>query len=675
MSRKTLSRNDYTIGWISPIGCEHVAATAMLDEQHSELYPPESDNNAYTLGSMGGHNVVIAPLPRDEKGNRASARVASHMKSTFSAIKIFLVVGIAGSASKEVRLGDVVVGTKVTKSDAGKYLSGGRFEHNGIFTSPPVSARGQMRKLETTHDLFGTRIFSHYLADMARKFPNLTEGLTDSSDLKDILFRSDYAHVGGGNDCRFCDHRMAVERAPRVARDQFKIHYGLVASGDQVIKDAVERDKISERLNDKGPVYCLEMESAGLMGRDFVAIRGISDYADSHKNDAWQKYAAAVAAACAKEFLTMMPPHGVVDDAGKAGGSGDGSAAAPQLPQTGGDGGGAEGEGKSPAPPAIGQWKQIHLRKSGVNAVALSHDSKLLAAAVDNTILLWDTATGTLQKTLKATKAGVTGQMGDYDSVKALAISPDSKQLAWALQTSKWNIELCDLATGTCRAIRDGHRHRGTLKMSLAFSQDSKTLLSVGEDMTYVFLFDTAAAKLQKTHMPFRGGEHSIAFSHDARTLASGSRSVDGKIELWDMVTGRLQNTLEGHKGGVSCVAFSRDSRILASGSKDGNIRLWDTWSGQVRKTLVPVARQGLWALTFMQGFTLLSSTLKPNTIDVWDTETGQLQQAVPVSEDIGTVTTLLGSHDSRFFVSASLTRRSRGVRVWSQEPGVRGKD
>ncbi|RYP21593.1 hypothetical protein DL767_009233 [Monosporascus sp. MG133] len=46
------------------------------------------------------------------------------------------------------------------------------------------------------------------------------------------------------------------------------------------------------------------MEAAGLMN-DFpcLVMRGICDYGDSHKNDGWQRYAAAAAAAYAKEFL------------------------------------------------------------------------------------------------------------------------------------------------------------------------------------------------------------------------------------------------------------------------------------------------------------------------------------------------------------------------------------
>lgn len=83
------------------------------------------------------------------------------------------------------------------------------------------------------------------------------------------------------------------------------VHYGTIASGNQVIKTAVERDRLSAEL---GGVFCFEMEAAGLMNSfPCLVIRGICDYADSHKNKQWQMYAAGTAAAYAKEVLFMIP--------------------------------------------------------------------------------------------------------------------------------------------------------------------------------------------------------------------------------------------------------------------------------------------------------------------------------------------------------------------------------
>lgn len=96
-----------------------------------------------------------------------------------------------------------------------------------------------------------------------------------------------------------------IHRMPE--RDEPIIFYGPIASGNQVMKNAVQRDEISR---DAGWALCFEMEAAGVVN-DFpsLVVRGISDYADSHKNDDWHAYAAAVAAGCAKELLSYVVPH------------------------------------------------------------------------------------------------------------------------------------------------------------------------------------------------------------------------------------------------------------------------------------------------------------------------------------------------------------------------------
>ena len=72
------------------------------------------------------------------------------------------------------------------------------------------------------------------------------------------------------------------------------------------MKDGLTRDKAAAELK----VLCFEMEAAGLMN-DFpcLVIRGICDYSDSHKHKNWQRRAAAVAAAYAKELLCLIPSY------------------------------------------------------------------------------------------------------------------------------------------------------------------------------------------------------------------------------------------------------------------------------------------------------------------------------------------------------------------------------
>jgi nucleoside phosphorylase len=82
------------------------------------------------------------------------------------------------------------------------------------------------------------------------------------------------------------------------------IHYGCIASGNQVMRCGETRDRLARELG----IICFKMEAAGLMDTfPCLAIRGICDYADSHKNKEWQEYAAAAAAAYAKEFLLTTP--------------------------------------------------------------------------------------------------------------------------------------------------------------------------------------------------------------------------------------------------------------------------------------------------------------------------------------------------------------------------------
>lgn len=121
----------------------------------------------------------------------------------------------------------------------------------------------------------------------------------------DHLFDSSYEHVSGPG-CSECDVERVLKRDTRRTPGVPKVHYGIIASGNTLVKDAASRARLLRHLD--FDCICYEMEAAGLMN-DFpcLVIRGICDYADSHKNDRWQPYAAATAAAFAKELLSYVP--------------------------------------------------------------------------------------------------------------------------------------------------------------------------------------------------------------------------------------------------------------------------------------------------------------------------------------------------------------------------------
>ncbi|KAH0533236.1 hypothetical protein TsFJ059_001827 [Trichoderma semiorbis] len=120
----------------------------------------------------------------------------------------------------------------------------------------------------------------------------------------DQLFRSAYDHIEGQPNCNICDSKQLLVRKSRTDGNPI-IHYGIIGSANQVMRDGITREKLRQ---EKG-IICFEMEAAGLMdSMPCLAIRGICDYADSHKNKRWQPYAAAAAAAYAKELLSAIPP-------------------------------------------------------------------------------------------------------------------------------------------------------------------------------------------------------------------------------------------------------------------------------------------------------------------------------------------------------------------------------
>lgn len=144
----------------------------------------------------------------------------------------------------------------------------------------------------------------------------LAEHLARMDDMEDYkkpendrLYQADYLHVGGKN-CNQCDSRKMVERSNRRKDRAIHVHYGTIASGNCVLKDAITRDAYATdpELN----VLCFEMEAAGLMNiLPSLVIRGICDYCDSHKNDEWHKYAALAAAVYARELLLVLRPQRV----------------------------------------------------------------------------------------------------------------------------------------------------------------------------------------------------------------------------------------------------------------------------------------------------------------------------------------------------------------------------
>ncbi|KAM0146260.1 hypothetical protein ACHAQE_010831, partial [Botrytis cinerea] len=346
---RSFEHDDYTVGWICALPeTELVVAGAMLDEEHPVLPAADpGDTNVYLLGKIGSHNVVIACLPAENTGRVSAAIVAKDMLRSFKAIRFGLMVGVGGGAPSciesdsdtkedcedededdddddevekrgDIRLGDVVISLHskssqaVVQYDFGKSLQGGGFFQTGTLNKPPNILLNAIGILQGQYVRKGGNNLSEHLTRMVSTSPGLARKFEYQGSGKDRLFKRNVGHVNGKKTCKACCGLADVNLVKRRQRGGTSpvLHYGTIGSADQVMKDSVLRDLWAEEKN----IICFEMEAAGLMDTfPCVVIRGICDYADSHKNKIWQPYAAATAAAYAKELLRVIPGQAVTN--------------------------------------------------------------------------------------------------------------------------------------------------------------------------------------------------------------------------------------------------------------------------------------------------------------------------------------------------------------------------
>jgi len=304
---RKFARDQYHVGIICARPMEVAAVKLTLDNEHGSLVRTDWDSNTYTFGRIGGINVVVACLPAGVSTNMSAASVATDMMRSFS-IKFGLMVGIGGgvwSEKTDVRLGDVVVNqpngmhSGVVQWDCGKMKTDGLFRSTATLVRPPHLLLKASRSLKERHKPEGGEINDHLQRVFEKCWPQLANNFQHQGQEHDELFEADYGH-SNGDTCADCDRSRLVRIRPRRTDDHPRIHYGNIASGDQVVKDGLTRDRIARQES----IICFETEAADLMSAfPCMVIRGVCDYADSHQNDRWQPYAAVSAACYAKALL------------------------------------------------------------------------------------------------------------------------------------------------------------------------------------------------------------------------------------------------------------------------------------------------------------------------------------------------------------------------------------
>ncbi|KAJ5915597.1 hypothetical protein N7466_011530 [Penicillium verhagenii] len=339
------SRDDFEVAIICALPREASAVHAHFEkhwEDDGGIYTygkQHNDKNSYSVGSIGGHNVVLAHQER--MGPVPAAKVATMCSMSFTNIKLALVVGICGGVpsptpNEEILLGDVVISKGIVHYTFGRQDSD-QFRRKATVEDQPGRPSGEILsllvRLETDmHRRTLQTTIAGYLDDLDYGAHGTTK-ICYPGNGQDKLFEAKYCHrhqdesticptcVDGicdiarksGCEKLKCDQQRLVRRSRQNQKNRPLVHFGLIASGETVLKSGIKREAIA----DEAKVIAFEMEGAGVWDSiPCVVIKGVCDYADSHKNKIWQDYAAMTAAASAKAFLQHWPTNTTLESEG-----------------------------------------------------------------------------------------------------------------------------------------------------------------------------------------------------------------------------------------------------------------------------------------------------------------------------------------------------------------------
>ncbi|KAJ3454451.1 hypothetical protein MRS44_018345 [Fusarium solani] len=349
MASRPASRSDFEVAIVCALPLEYNAVSLLIDHFWDEDGDPYgravADTNTYTTGRIGNFDVVLVLL--SDVGKISAASSVASLRSSYPELRLVLLTGICGGVpnpgtDEELLLGDVVISKSVIQYDHGKRYPDSFAVKDTIENSlgrPTKNIRNLITSFETDRvrerleqrAAFFLQQFQGKSSGRRRR-PNYHYPGADKDKLFEASFRHKHhlspqcvcanCHKSSDPVCEEsrklscdelgCDDKYVVLRERLETKRQLErngrtkeaqapfIFVGPVGSGDMVLKSGEDRDRIAKRDG----ILAFEMEGAGVWDEiPCIVVKGVCDYADSHKNKSWQAFAAATGASVAKALL------------------------------------------------------------------------------------------------------------------------------------------------------------------------------------------------------------------------------------------------------------------------------------------------------------------------------------------------------------------------------------